>query len=137
MFSRSLLMHIALLWTVGVVIVSFLPVEAKEAIGSETRSSIPAVRHQAAIRHRNGHLIAFGVASLLFATASADKSHRLYYFLMIAALGSLIEWLQHTIFGSAFEWWDVQDDTLAAAVGCLLGSWLASRVSLAEETSSR
>ena len=127
MLSRSLLMRIAILWTVAIVIGSFLPIEVKEAIGTETNSSLPAMRHQAAIRHRAGHLIAFGVASLLFAAASIKKAHRLYYFLFIVGLGSTIEYMQHAIFGSLFEWWDVWDDALAAAISCLLGSLLASR----------
>ena len=128
MLSRSLLMRIAVLWTVAIVVISFLPLEIKEAIGTETRSLIPAVQHRAALRHKAGHLIAFGIASLLFATASVKKIHRLYYFLLTAALGSIIEYMQHAIFDSVFEWWDMRDDTLAAAVGCLLGSLLAFRI---------
>ena len=125
--SRSLLMHLARLWTVAIIIGSFLPLKVKETIGTETQSSIPAVRHRAAIRHRAGHMIAFGIASLLFATASTKKTHPLYYFLFIAALGSTIEYMQHAIFGSVFEWWDIRDDVLAAAASCLLGSFLAFR----------
>jgi hypothetical protein len=124
-------MRIAQLWTVAVVIGSFLPIEVKEAIGTETRSSIPAVRHRAAIRHRAGHMIAFGIASCLFAVASTKKTHCLCYFLLIAALGSMIEYMQHSIFGSVFEWWDIRDDVLAAAAGCLLGS--LALVSIASE----
>jgi hypothetical protein len=127
MLSRSLLMRIAVLWTAAIAIGSFLPIEVKEAIGTETRSSLPAVRHRAAISHRVGHLIAFGVASLLFAAASIKKTHRLYYLLFIVGLGSTIEYMQHVIFGSLFERWDIRDDALAAAVSCLLGSLLASR----------
>src|SRR3954468_11162257 len=104
MLNRSLLMRIAILWTVAVVIGSFLPIEVKEAIGTETRSSIPAVQRRAALKHRAGHLIAFGIAAFLFAAASTKKTHRLYYFLFIAALGSTIEHMQHAMFGSAFEW---------------------------------
>ena len=126
MLNQRLLMRIAVLWTVAVVIGSFLPIEMKEAIGTETRSSVPAVRHQAAVRHQVGHLIAFGVAALLFAAGSGKKIHRLYYLLMTATLGSVIEYSQHAIFGSRFEWWDVRDDAFAATVGCLLGSFLAA-----------
>ena len=127
MLSRSLLMRIAILWTAAIVIGSFLPIEVKKAIGTETSSSLPAERPRAAVKHRAGHMIAFGIASLLFAAASARKTHRLPYFLFISALGSTIEYLQYVIFGSVFEWWDIRDDILAAAVGCLLGSLCASR----------
>ena len=125
MLSRPLLMRIAIVWTVAIVVISFLPLKIKEAIGTETDSPIPAVQHQTAIKHRVGHLIAFGVASLLFTTASIKKTHRLNYFLLSAALGSIIEYMQHAIFGSVFEWWDIRDDVFAAAAGYLLGSLLA------------
>jgi hypothetical protein len=124
MLSRSLLMRIAIFWTVVAIIGSFLPIQVKEAIGTETRSYKMAERHRAAIRHRAGHMIAFGIASLLFSVASTKQAHRFYYFLFIAALGSTIEYLQYSIFGSLFEWWDIRDDILAAAIGCLLGSLL-------------
>jgi hypothetical protein len=118
-------MRIALLWTIAIVIVSFLPGEAKEVIGTETRSPIPAVQHRAAVRHTTGHLMAFGIAALLFTIASAKKSHRLYYLFMIAVLGLIIEYFEHAIYGSTFEWWDVRDDSLAATVGYLFGLLLA------------
>jgi len=130
MLNRSLLMRLAVLWTAAIVIGSSLPIEMKEAIGTETRSSLPAVQHRAAIRHRVGHLIAFGIAALLFAAASTRNSHRVYYFLLVAALGSTIEYSQHLIFGSAFEWWDIRDDTLAAVVGCFLGSFVPTSFEL-------
>ena len=127
MLSRSLLMRIAICWTVAIIVGSFLPIEVKEAIGTETHSAIPAVRRRAAIRHRAGHMIAFGIASFLFAAGSAKRTHRPYYFLFVAALGSTIEYMQHAIYGSVFEWWDIRDDVLAAAVGCLFGAFLAFR----------
>lgn len=121
-------MRIAYLWTAAIVIMSFLPGEAKEALGTETRSTIPAVRHRAAVRHTTGHLVAFAIAALLFTIASAKKSHRLYYLLMIVVLGLTIEYCEHAIYGSTFEWWDVRDDSLAAAVGYVFGllaaAWL-------------
>ena len=130
MLSRPFLMRLAILWTVAIVVGSFLPIQIKEFVGTETRSSVPAERHRAAVKHQVGHLIAFCMASLLFAAASVRKTHRFYYFLFIAALGSTIEYLQHAIFGSVFEWWDVRDDTLASAVGCVLGVLLAAYVLL-------
>jgi len=136
MLNRSLLMRIALLWTAAIVIGSFLPIGVKEAIGTETRSSLPAVQHRAAVRHRAGHLVAFGIAALLFATASTKNSHRLCYFLLMAALGSTIEYSQHVIFGSVFEWWDIRDDTLAAVVGSLLGPLVVLGIAPRTKTAS-
>ena len=134
--GRSLLMHLARLWTVAIVVGSFLPVKVKEVIGTETQSSIPVMKHRAAIRHKVGHLIAFGIAAFLFTAASTRKAHRLYYFLFVVALGSTIECMQHAIFGSALEWWDIRDDTLAAAVGCLLGLFFALSLSPDKKTVS-
>ena len=130
-------MRIAILWTTAIVTGSFLPIKVKEAIGTETCSPLPAERYRAAVKHRTGHMIAFGTASFLFVAASIKKTHRLCYFLFISALGSTIEYLQHLIYGSVFEWWDIRDDTLAAAVGCLLGSLCASRFVMNQTASVR
>ncbi len=37
----------------------------------------------------------------------------------VAALGVLIEWLQHLVFANPLETWDIRDDTYAALVGFL------------------
>ncbi len=119
-------MRIARLWTAGIVIVSFLPSEAKEAIGTETRSSLPAAQHRAVVMHTSSHLIAFGIASLLFTVASTKRIQRHYYLFVIAALGLIIEYLEHAIYRSPFEWWDVRNDWIAAAIGSVFGLlWLA------------
>lgn len=114
-------MRIAVLWTAGIIMLSFLPGKAKVTIGTETQSHTPAAQRRAILFHRTGHLIGFGVASLLFVAASSGNIRRFQYWLMISAMGSTIEWLQHVIYGSVFEWWDIRDDVDAAAAGYLLG----------------
>jgi hypothetical protein len=121
-------MRIALLWTAAIVIGSFLPTQVKQAIGTEAHSSHAAEQRRAYIRHRAGHLIAFGIDAFLFAVASTKKTHRFYYFLFTVWLGLVIEYMQHAISGFRLEHEDLRDDTVAAAVGCALGSLLASRL---------
>ena len=128
-------MRIALLWTAAIVIGSFLPPQIKQAIGTEARSSRTAERRRAHLKHRAGHLIAFGIDAFLFAAASIRKTHRFYYFLFTVLLGLAIEYTQHATYGFIFEWWDLRDDTLAAVVGCIFGSLLASRFLTEQATS--
>jgi len=89
--------------------------------------------------HRPFHLVAFAITALLlwrWSTGSGHGSSRravlvagLQAALCTAALGAIIETLQHVMYNNPMEWWDLRDDALSAFVTILLGQAIyASRL---------
>ncbi len=130
MFSRRSLIRFALLWIALIIVGSLWPPGPKIALGTLTHSKDPAVRHRAEIRHRLAHFGVFGIAALLLAVVAANTKKRIAAIAGVIALAAVIEWLQHIIYASPFEYWDVRDDTFAAIAGSALGAWQMVRAHL-------
>jgi Na+/serine symporter len=123
MFSRRFLVRFAALWIAMVIVGSLLPAGPKVALGTQTHSKNPIVRHRTTVRHRCTHFVAFGIAALLLSTLAHSRSQRVQAFLALFALACALEFLQHLINHAGFEYWDVRDDVYAAVVASLLGAW--------------
>ena len=133
LFTRRALLRFAIVWILLIVIGSFLPSKTKRALGTVTRSRVPAVRAMAVREHRVVHFVQFGIAALLLSVLGANLSQRSSALLGIIMLGLLIEYAQHLLGRGPLEWWDVRDDTYSACVGCLLGAWQVIRCWLVRE----
>ena len=80
--------------------------------------------------HRYFHFVAFAITALLLRQCVAGWGlppspvalrASVTAVLATIALGGIIESLQHLIYHIQMEWWDVRDDSLAAAAAILLG----------------
>lgn len=115
---RSLLVRIAPFWIAAVVAGSLLP-GIKDVFGTSLARSVP--------RHRFYHFLAFGSTALLLFLIGRTALQRLRGPVAAVALGLVLEYAQHRIFGSRMEWWDLRDDAYAAAAAWLVGTLLLHR----------
>ena len=79
----------------------------------------PAGAHNSSI-HIAAHTAAFALLALLPSTLHEDRQFSAKVFFACSFYGLAIEVLQHIIFATPFEWWDVRDDVLGAAAGVLV-----------------
>lgn len=130
MFSRQLLIRFSILWIVLITLGSFLPGEAKVALGTVTPSNNPAIQHRVKTEHRLAHFVAFGIAALLLAVLAEKLTQRAAALAVVLAWALAIELVQMAMHGGPIEYWDVRDDTFAAIAGSVLGAWQVARVIL-------
>ena len=75
--------------------------------------------------HRPLHFLAFGLTTPLFwrfftvAPCRLTRRNGCKAVLATILLGAGLEFAQHLIYHNAFEWWDLRDDTVAAASAML------------------
>lgn len=130
MFSRQFLIRFAILWIVLITIGSFLPPEAKVALGTTTSSRNSAIQHRVKAEHMFAHFGAFGIAALSLAVLAETVAQRAAALAGVLALALAIELLQKAMNGGPIEYWDVRDDALASIVGSALGAWQTVRTIL-------
>lgn len=107
-------------WLAVLIIGSFLPSEAKQAIG--TTAEIRHGRIDApGLAHRLWHFGSFGATALLVSLVNRNPGKRILFVVSIAVLGLCIELMQARLTGFVVEWWDVRDDALGVAVFMALG----------------
>jgi len=108
---------IAAPWVLCLIIGSLSPNSVKDRIGTHSY-------------HRLYHLVAFGATALLFLLISNNRRQEWASVWGVFALGVILETLQHRIFGSVLEWWDMRDDAfgilIAFALFRMTDRWLAA-----------
>jgi len=116
---------VASIWVAALVAVSLQPVRPDPA--SEL--------HQ---MHQPFHIVAFAITALVlrhcvvewtqFPAGKAAIRASLGAVLGTSALGAVIELLQHVIYHNQMEWWDIRDDSLAAAAAICLAQGIHALV---------
>ena len=111
---RFLLKWLFMFGVILLTLASLLPVNRiRVGTQSNTRSTQVAARS----KHRILHWLVFGSLSLLLALLGRSFATRLFGLSGVIALGVLIEWCQHLIFGFRLEVWDIKDDTYGSVIG--------------------
>ena len=90
-------------WVVTLIIGSLSPDDVKDSIGTHSY-------------HRLFHFVSFGATAVLFLLISRTRRQEYIAAGGVFALGLTLEALQHFIFGSDFEWWDVRDDFIGILI---------------------
>jgi VanZ family protein len=119
MLKQSVFVKVACFWILALVIGSFLPQQAKVALGTSTASG-QAVVARVAWTHGIVHYAAFGSTTLLLIVIARKPWQRHTAFLATIVLGVGIELLQHFLYGSDIELTDVRDDAFAACAAYLI-----------------
>jgi NAD dependent epimerase/dehydratase family len=117
--SRQLLVRIAPFWILLIVVGSFLPGAVKHAIGTSGRT----LGHQCSPRLIRVRRADPGPDRRFPAQTLGGAPRR-------RGLAFLVESLQHSLYPIPMEWWDVRDDTLAAAAAWLLATFSPVRTTL-------
>jgi hypothetical protein len=76
--------------------------------------------------HRVAHWASFGVLSFLVALLGRNRSQRFIALAGVIALGVVIELLQHLIYLSPLETWDMRDDSYGAIAGFIVATLLVA-----------
>lgn len=101
------------LWLCAVVIGSFLPGHSKAYIGTSPNLGYRPVE----LQHRLAHIAVFGITTLLLLLAAKTRLDEARGAGKAFLLGVGIELGQlATGLSPAFEWWDVRDDFIGAAL---------------------
>ncbi len=100
---RRFLQVVAVPWVITLIIGSLSPDYVKDSIGTHSY-------------HRLFHLASFGATAFLFLLILNTRRQEYIAAAGVFALGVTLETLQHLIFGSEFEWWDVRDDFLGILI---------------------
>jgi hypothetical protein len=82
------------------------------------------------IAHWIGHVIIFGVLTLLLLPLGRTRTQAWMILLSIFCLAGALELRQHQLFRQPFEWWDVRDDGIGALVALLLDRFTRIRALL-------
>lgn len=113
LLTRKRLRLIAIVWLVVLTAVSLQPYRPP----GESQTS----------GHRIAHAIAFGVPALMLLRLARSLRQQWAASLIVLCLALAIETAQHLIYGNAFEWWDVRDDTIGLLIAILLHRWTRAR----------
>ncbi len=100
---RTFLIGLIPIWLLALVVGSLLPFEARVFVGDH-----------ATLQHRIVHFLAFGATTGLLILLGRNSRDRTLTVGLVAVLAVTIEFLQHRIYGSPFEYWDVRDDVLGS-----------------------
>lgn len=108
--ARSRWAYAALLclFMMGVVAISFLPLDKKLALHTKGRL------------HEWGHLLAFGTVAFLAAKSARAAWARALLFVVSLAFGFGVEYGEHAFFHGGLEWPDVMIDAAGVIGGTLL-----------------
>ena len=113
-------------WTLVLIVGSFLPAKHKNVLG--TQSLNPVHNARPGLQHRAWHIASFGSTALIASLGEPNRRKRYFMWPLLAfGLGVAIECLQPVLFGSAFEWWDIRDDGFGVALFAILGEVAAVR----------
>jgi hypothetical protein len=113
-------MRIIPFWVLCVTVGSLLPGRAKVAIGTTTPMRLEATHEVGGIAHQAIHFAVFGATAILFLLVSRSAWHDFIAVLSALGLGAALEMVQHILFGSVLEWWDIRDDGFGVVVAFVL-----------------
>jgi hypothetical protein len=102
MLKHASTVRIAQAWLLMLVLGSLQPVRPGLMVGAA-----------GAGWHRGMHFLAFAGATLLLLVLARDLRQEIRNAMAVSLLGLSLEYLQHLIYRSPMEWWDVRDDGLA------------------------
>jgi len=97
-------------WLGLVTVLSLLPLPLKDLF------------HTRGVLHWWGHLLVFALTALWFCFPRAGILVQASRTAAIFSFGVLLEFLQHAIYGSVFEWSDAGTDALGTLLGLITAS---------------
>ncbi len=106
--ARAVLKRLAALWIICLIVLSLQPYRPSGTRGRKSH------------KHQIEHVLAFGATALLLLALARNREEALKAFGGVVLLAVAIEISQYLIYSlHAFEWWDVRDDTIGAAIALL------------------
>jgi peptidoglycan/LPS O-acetylase OafA/YrhL len=106
--TRAVLKRIAAVWIICLIVFSLQPLRPSGTGGQV---------HAPSFRHRAEHILAFGATALLLLALARNRKEALRAAGSVVILAVAIEISQYLIYSlRAFEWWDVREDTIGAAI---------------------
>jgi hypothetical protein len=123
LFNRRFLERLLPFCIAMLIVGSFLPTEAKQAIGTQV---LIAGQLSQDWHHRAYHVVSFGFTALLISLVNRQWKHCILFCAALMCLAMCIELAQSLIFVSDFEWWDLRDDAYGVLLWAPLGqlSWV-------------
>jgi hypothetical protein len=107
--TRGLLKRIAVIWIVCLIVASLQPFRP------------PATTGRASHKHQIEHVLVFGATALLLLALARTRKEEMKAAGGVVCLGTVIEISQFLIYRfPAFEWWDVREDTIGAAIALVI-----------------
>jgi len=107
--TRPLLKRISVIWIVCLIIASLQPFRA------------PTTRGRTSHKHQIEHVVVFGATALLLLALARTRKEEAKAIAGVICLATAIEISQFLIYRlPAFEWWDVREDTIGAAIALLI-----------------
>lgn len=73
-------------------------------------------------QHRILHLLGFGFPAVILFNLCRNRIAVIAGALSLAVMAVALEYLQHRIYSSPLEWWDIRDDLAAIAMAVFLDS---------------
>ena len=106
--TRGVLKRVILVWVIALVVLSLQPERIETARGRS-------------FRHQILHVMVFGATGLLFLALARGRREEFNATAAVVALATAIEISQFLIYRlPAFEWWDVREDSIGAAIAVVL-----------------
>jgi len=96
-----------ILWSIGVALLSLLPLHLKRAIGTTGQL------------HDLGHVVAFAITSVLFLRCNRQGGWAVWRLWPVLAFAVILEALESILYSNVFEWSDIGVDTLGMVAGLL------------------
>ena len=119
--TRAVLKRIAVVWIFCLIVLSLQPFRPPTTRGRESH------------KHQIEHVLAFGATALLLLALARNRQEALNAAGGVVLLATAIEISQYLIYSlPAFEWWDVREDTIGAAIA--LVAWKIRPFIAADET---
>ncbi|HWE50318.1 MAG TPA: hypothetical protein VG273_11035 [Bryobacteraceae bacterium] len=107
--TRELLKRFAFVWVICLIVASLQPFRP------------PATRGRASHKHQIEHVVVFGATALLLLALARTGKEEWKAVGGVFCLAVAIEISQFLIYHlAAFEWWDVREDSIGAAIALLI-----------------
>ena len=108
MLTRIGLKRVSVIWIVCLILLSLQPARIPETGGRS-------------YRHQILHVIVFGATGLLLLALARNRKEEFKATAGVVCLAAAIEISQYLIYHlPLFEWWDVREDTIGAAIALLI-----------------
>jgi hypothetical protein len=134
LIPRKALIWITAALVLSVIVGSFLPLEAKKAIGTHgTGGAYSSASAPVTSGHRIYHFVSFGLVAFCALALARNRAQEIANAMRVLGLGVAIELVQWRVSHSYIEWWDVRDDAIGIAVAFAVMQWRGLRPKLVRD----